>query len=171
MSAALEGVWPTSCEDGMEDGEVLRYPSNEAREALHFQFQICLCPGWMSWVRSQYTTLLYAVLPEAVTSYSLDSCFPDQVQLVLLNAVSWTFSTHFEVKKGPDFPVILTHHWHPCMSLLQSRTNTKTASRCTLRTKSLQVESENVGRKTWESWVVACALPGLQIKELDCQGC
>ena len=78
-------------------------------------------------------------LPEAVTSYSLDSCFPGQVQLVLLNAGSWTFSAHFEVNKGSDFPVILTRHWHLCMSLLQSRTNTKTASRCTLCTKSLQV--------------------------------
>lgn len=67
-------------------------------------------------------------LPQPVTSYFLDSCFPGQVQLVLLNAVSWIFSAHFEVNKGSDFPVILTHHWHLCMSLLQSRTNTKTAS-------------------------------------------
>ena len=65
--------------------------------------------------------------------------FPGQVQLVLLNTVSWIFSAHFEVNKGSDFPVILTHHWHLCVSLPQSRTNTKTTSWCTLCTKSLQM--------------------------------
>lgn len=78
-------------------------------------------------------------LPQSVTSYSLDSYFPGQAQLVLLNAVSWISSARFEANKGSDFPVILTHHWHLCISLLQSRTNTKASSPCTLCTKSLQV--------------------------------
>lgn len=110
-------------------------------------------------------------LPRPVISYSFDSCFPGQAQLGLLKSVSWTSSAGFEANKGSAFPVILTHHWHLCMSLLQSRTNTKPASPCALCTKSPQERSEKVGREVWESWVAVCALPGSQIKESAGQAC